>query len=146
VSRIGFLFTVGFFMPYKDQEKQKEAQRLWIARRKASYLAGEVCSCCGETRSLQVIKRSNEKIKKANALFSCKAYEEKLSNFIVLCEACADPYKKAKASQRRLAGPARHGTYYRYRQGCRCEPCSTAQAQAYQRRREKELAAKDAAR
>lgn len=133
-------------MAYKDIEKQRQAQRLWIARRKSTYLHNETCSCCGEARGLQVVKRDNSKIKKANALFSCKAYEEKLSNFIVLCEACADPYKKAKASQRRLAGPARHGTYYRYRQGCRCEPCSTAQAQAYQRRREKELAAKDAAR
>lgn len=41
-------------MAYSDPERQREYQRLWMAERRAEYLADKRCVKCGSTEELEI--------------------------------------------------------------------------------------------
>ncbi|MEU0858430.1 HNH endonuclease [Streptomyces griseofuscus] len=41
-------------MPYKDPEKQREFQRVWVAARRREYFDGKACVQCGSTDQLEL--------------------------------------------------------------------------------------------
>jgi hypothetical protein len=119
-------------MPYKDKNKQREYQRLWIRQRRLQWLkANGPCVICGSWQDLEIdhtdptkkvthrIWSWNEKVRKTE-LLKCQ----------VLCE-----YHHKKKTIDYLAKPDNHGTANTYtKYNCRCEKCFDFMRRHWQRR------------
>lgn len=127
-------------MPRPTAELQRQYQREWMRKRRARYLAGRDCEWCHATEDLQIHHR-DPNTKKDHAIWSWKPErrEAELAKCMVLCGRC---HRKAHGQARRVEAELRnpHGTYRRYRLGCRCDLCRLANAE-YERGRKARVAA-----
>lgn len=119
-------------MPYADIAKQREYQRLWMAKRRRDYLDDHPnCVKCGSTEGLEVdhIDRSTKVDHKVWS-WAEKKREEELKKCQVLCHVCHRD--KTTAETRALVGPWVHGSNAYKASRCRCDICRDANA-AYNR-------------
>lgn len=121
-------------MPYADPMRQRQAQREWVARRRRAFFADKACEWCAARDGLELHHRDPSR-KEAHAIWSWSAVRRaaEIAKCIVLCGAC---HKRAHSEARRVEAELRnpHGTYSRYKLGCKCSYCRTANAE-YQRLR-----------
>lgn len=104
-------------MPYKDKDKQREYQRLWIKRRRQEYLGDKSCAECGSNDSLEV-HHTDPTLKVDHKVWSWvqSRRDEELAKCEVLCKSC---HKKQHATS--------HGMEWMYRaHKCRCDLCKAA--------------------
>jgi 5-methylcytosine-specific restriction endonuclease McrA len=118
-------------MGYKDPDKQKEFQRLWMKKRRDYYLElmGGACVKCGSTERLEFdhIDRSTKSLK-PSSLWSRTDDQilAELAKCQILCYSC---HKKKTVSENIAARNLQHGEYGMYKsQKCRCELCRSANA------------------
>lgn len=78
-------------MPYKDKNKQKEYQRIWIRERRLKYLKGKKCVKCGEkNRKKLEIDHIDWRAKVTHRVWSWaeKRLKEELAKCQILCRVC----------------------------------------------------------
>lgn len=109
-------------MPYKDPDRQRQAQREWCARRRAEYFAGKACVECGATEDLHLHHRNpGEKVHHAIWSWREERRLDEIAKCDVLCQPCHERHHAAQREQ--------HGTVSRYGKGCRCGLCRWAKQQ-----------------
>ncbi len=76
-------------MPYKDKEKQREYQRLWMAEQRFRYFQGKSCVDCGSTSNLELDHVEADK-KTSHRIWSWSAErkEAELAKCVVRCADC----------------------------------------------------------
>lgn len=108
-------------MTYKNSDKQREYQRLWIAKRRAEFFAGKRCSIwwCGSTTNLE-LDHIDPKSKIHHAIWSWakERREAEISKCQILCEPC---HMDKTISQ--MSRTYEHGTGSMYQRGCKCASC-----------------------
>lgn len=113
-------------MPYKDKELQKQYQREWFAKRRATYFFDKSCKHCSSVLKLELHHLDPSK-KITNNIWSWseERRNKELSKCIVLCKNC---HKKETANQcmtNPLCGNIlKYHSVYR----CRCNKCKAAHA------------------
>jgi hypothetical protein len=122
-------------LPYKDPEKQRQAQREYVARKRAEFFAGKCCVDCGSTEELQLDHRDKSE-KTSHKIWSWST-ERRLAE-IAMCDVrCGPCHRERHAAERRSHGIGG------YKRGCRCFVCKEANRQksrrGYARRRRREL-------
>jgi 5-methylcytosine-specific restriction endonuclease McrA len=115
-------------MGYKNPDQQREYNRLWVAKRRADWLAENgPCKNCGSWESLEVdhIDRT-QKISHSVWSWSEARRLAELAKCQVLCHDCH--LEKGREAGDLGAGPrvrtTRHGSQRMYTfQKCRCDEC-----------------------
>ena len=118
-------------MGYKDPERQREYQRVWIAKRREKWLDDKSCVICGSTDRLEIdhIDRS-QKWKHNFWSYSWDKINAELAKCQVLCW---KHHKDKTVSELKRQEPYEHGTNLGYaKMKCGCAPCKTAKRE-YQR-------------
>lgn len=120
-------------MPYKDKDKQREYQRLWIKRRREEYLSDKSCVECGSKDALEV-HHTDPTLKVDHKVWSWAQIrrDEELSKCEVLCKAC-----HLKSHGYVLGGAHGKASTYKINK-CRCDLCkaaNTASHREYRKRR-----------
>lgn len=108
-------------MPYADPAARREYARLWMASRRAEWLAEHgPCGLCGSTDDLEIDHIDpDRKVSHRVWSWSAARREAELSKCQVLCRGC-----HAAKSGRERAREIEHGRPSTYdRAGCRCGPC-----------------------
>lgn len=124
-------------MPYSDPERQKQAQREWVARRRREFFAGKTCLWCGSSDDLRLHHRDpSRKVSHRIWSWSAARRDAEVAKCDVLCEAC---HGRAHAEARRVEAELRHphGTHQRYSLGCKCVLCRRGKAEYNQALRER---------
>lgn len=77
-------------MPYKDKEKQREFQKLWMRQRRAEYLKDKCCALCQSTEELGLLRKEVYRQKRISGIWGARAKKKELAleNCIVLCHEC----------------------------------------------------------
>lgn len=122
-------------MPYKDPAQQREFQRQWAADRRALFFSEKRCEWCGSADDLQLHHRDpNKKVSHAIWSWGEPRRLSEIEKCMVLCRNC---HQRAHGEARRLEAELRnpHGTYLRYKLGCRCDFCRRGNRD-YQRARQ----------
>lgn len=121
-------------MPYADKARQREYQRLWVARNRADWiLAHGPCTACGSWNSLEVDHIDpSQKVNHRIWSWSPQRREAELAKCRVLCRKC---HEERHAVERR---PATHGSLTMYKNHqCRCTECRSANARQVRLQRER---------
>lgn len=76
-------------MPYKDPEKQREYQRLWLAQRREAFFSDKSCVDCGRKEDLE-IDHVDPKLKINHRVWSWSRQrrETELAKCVVRCVGC----------------------------------------------------------
>lgn len=122
-------------MPYTDKDKNRQYQREWIKKRRQTFFEGKTCLFCNSDESLELdhIDRST---KVAHGIWSWSEARrnDEIAKCQVLCRKCHQDKTTKECYPER-----QHGTVTMYhRGGCRCRPCTDANAA--QRRKERAAA------
>lgn len=107
-------------MPYKDKNKQREFNRVWIASRRLEFFSTKKCTKCGSVSNLELdhIKREG-KLSHNIWSWSKEKREEEIEKCQVLCHDCHK--EKTKEEWEKLC---KHGTLTMYKDyRCRCIEC-----------------------
>jgi 5-methylcytosine-specific restriction endonuclease McrA len=92
-------------------------------------ILGRVCRLCGSAEELEIDhidwRQKSINILKCMAPKRWPEVVEELRKCQALCKTCHRK-KSAVDQAERKTRPVVHGTHYRYKQGCRCEPCRVA--------------------
>lgn len=76
-------------MPFKDQEKKREYDRVWQAKRRFEWFSDKFCIVCGSTESLELDHIDPiQKVTHRIWSWSSKRRETELNKCQVLCETC----------------------------------------------------------
>lgn len=114
-------------MAFKSKEQQREYQRVWIAARRAKYIAlhGGVCTKCGKVEGLE-FDHVDPATKVAHSIWSWKEsrIQEELEKCQLLCRLC----HQEKSITEQQYPERRHGTNLVYGLGCRCTLCKKEHA------------------
>lgn len=111
--------------PATQREYQRKYQREWMRRRRAEYLAGKTCAWCGDDGPLEVDHIDPaQKISHRIWSWSAERRTAELSKCQILCVDCHDV--KTWNVDRGLRAC---GTTAKYRRGCRCADCRSANAE-----------------
>ncbi len=114
-------------MPYKDLNRQREFQRVWIKRRREEWFAEHgPCEKCGSWENLEIHHRDPEKKVTHNVWsWTPERRDAELAKCQVLCKSC---HVEATNEQRRPH--FHHGTLSTYNYyHCRCPECRAANAE-----------------
>lgn len=112
----------GLDMPYKDPEKLREYQRVWVAKRRAKYLEDKSCEICGSKEGLQ-IDHVNPEEKWTHRFWSYK-WETILAELAKCQILCSQHHYEKTADDIRTMKAKAHGTIEGYtKYHCRCERC-----------------------
>jgi 5-methylcytosine-specific restriction endonuclease McrA len=107
-------------MPYKDKEKQKEYQRLWVANRRAEYFKDKFCIVCEGTEKLE-LDHIDSTTKISHSIWSWS--EAKRLNELAKCQVLCNPCHKQKTLANDIHRTS-HGTWQMYsKYKCRCVVC-----------------------
>jgi len=108
----------------RSRKARSAYQRKWVAKRRKDWIvANGPCVICGAKRKLEVDHiDETKKVTHRIWRWSDVRREKELANCQVLCAKCHR--KKSTAYTEKLF--RQHGTYRRYRAGCRCEECVEA--------------------
>ena len=126
-------------MPYSEQDKKREYQRLWMQKRRASFFEGKACVACGSAEFLE-LDHVNPEEKTSHRIwsFSKKKQEEELKKCQILCKSC-HLEKTRKWLKETRTQPIKHGTIHGYgKRKCRCEKCREARNE-YRRKMKERL-------
>ena len=106
-------------MPYKDPEKQREYQRLYVKRVRRAFFKAKICERCGAVKNLQIHHRDPaKKISHHIWSWSEKRRNAELQKCVVWCKPC---HVEHHAELERKHGRAR------FRAGCHCPVCVAAE-------------------
>jgi hypothetical protein len=106
-------------MPMATVEAQREYQRRWVARRRATYFMDKVYADCGTGEDLQLDHRDpSKKVDHKIWSWSQERRAAELEKCQILCASCH--WKKTLKSDRKRA---EHGSGQIYQLGCRCQRC-----------------------
>ena len=110
-------------MPYKDPKKRYERTSQAAKERRSIWFKEHgPCAKCGSEKNLDVHhKDPSQKVSHRIWSWSQKRREEELVKCEPLCEPCHE----------KLHNPGTHGTQSRYRVGCRCSECISANVKAW---------------
>lgn len=110
-------------MAYSDPVAQRAYQRKWVNRRRAAFFNGKTCEWCASREGLELHHRDPNK-KVSHAIWSWGEARRlaEIAKCVVICSVC---HRRAHAEARRFEAELRnpHGTYLRYKMGCRCDAC-----------------------
>lgn len=120
-------------MPYKDINKKREFQRLWVAKRRAEYLQSHGPCKCGSWDNLEIDHIDpSQKVSHRIWSYGATKRDKELSKCQVLCRKChmekTIPYLREIRLAERKNKP-QHGVFGYRRLGCRCEVCREAFSQ-----------------
>ena len=117
-------------MGYKDLDKkreyQRDYQRQWVARRRATFFEDKCCVRCGSKERLE-LDHIDPKLKVSHNIWSWSEARqaEEIAKCQVLCHDC----HLQKTGEDFGWGSRPHGTLTSYkRYGCRCVECRAANA------------------
>lgn len=115
-------------MGYKDEDKQREYQRKWVARRREAFFCDKKCTHCGIDKDLQ-LHHLDPAQKESHSIWGWGDERRlpEIEKCIVLCRSCH--YKVHGKKIGRTCGKL---STYKY--GCRCNKCK-AVAYEYNRNR-----------
>jgi hypothetical protein len=103
---------------FADRSVQREYQRVWIARRRAEWFAGKVCTRCGSSQDLELHHEDKgSKVSHRIWSWSQARRDAELAKCSPVCHDCHSSHHAAEKM--------RHGVS-RYKAGCRCEVCRAA--------------------
>lgn len=123
-------------MAYKDKDKQREFQRLWIAKRRKDFFdANGPCVKCSSWNRLE-LDHINPEDKVSHAIWSWseKRRLEEIAKCQVLCHECHLQKTIAQFTKEKVCG-----TELCYKNGCRCDECRAANAENSRRHRRTKL-------
>ena len=116
-------------MGYTDKEKQREYQRVWVAKRRQEFFSDKSCLDCGSTSRLE-LHHLDPKLKVSHKIWSWseKRRLEEIAKCVILCYDC-----------HKVRHEAKHGTMSRYGKGywCKCLLCKEAKRKKSQEDRRK---------
>lgn len=122
-------------MPLATRELQNEYQRKRLAKRRAEWFEGKICTNCGSEENLELHHLDPEtKISHNVWSWSQKRRDEELLKCVVLCEIC---HNKISSEQFKewYSTPLenkKHGTSNTYnKHGCRCDLCKEYRSKRY---------------
>jgi len=115
------------FMPYRDKEKQRDRQRVWMKRRRdgAFMLLGGRCNICGSRDRLE-LDHVDPRTKASHKIWTWSVYRilQELSKCQLLCRHC---HENKSCIELTGFSPKMHGKVRTYeRHGCRCNLCKKA--------------------
>jgi hypothetical protein len=123
-------------VPYKDKDKQREAQLKWASEKRRRFLEkmGSRCCKCGSSDRIEVdhIDRTT-KVSHNIWSWSDIRIEEELKKCQLLCYECHH-----EKHRQEMVKPIVHGTWQSYKRTynpCRCDLCRRAAADYEHRRR-----------
>lgn len=118
-------------MSYKNKEKQREYQRLWLLKQRAEWIhENGPCANCGSTEKLEVdhidgTKKVNHRVWS----WSKERRAAELKKCQVLCNSC-----HKQKTKNDLYGDRQHGTRTMYtNERCRCALCVEANRRSVMR-------------
>lgn len=119
-------------MPYADPERQKRAQREWVAKRRRAFFDDKHCEACGTVADLELHHRDpNRKVSHSIWSWAEARRLVEIAKCRVLCGGCHSRFhSEARRVEAELRNPC--GTYAAYKRGCKCESCRAANRE-YQR-------------
>lgn len=123
-------------MPYKDKNKQREYQRLRVAKRRFVYVQshGGMCTKCSSVDSLE-FHHVNKHSKVSHRIWSWSV--TKLESELVKCELLCKNCHFTETAKERGYYSSPHGTLTSYKNyKCRCKDCRQANASRERRRRQ----------
>ena len=111
-------------MPYKDKNKQREFNRIWIQNRRLEFFKDKKCIQCWsiERMELHHVDKS-QKIDHRIWSWKKERIDDETKKCIVLCRICHEDLH-AKEMVTELI----HGTWSWYKKWCRCELCKKYQS------------------
>lgn len=110
-------------MPYKDEDVQREYQRVWIAERRALFFRDKVCADCMTRKGLE-LDHDNPEEKWSHRIWSY-SWENIMKEAAKCHVRCASCHMKRTIAQIKRMRAESHGTeagYSKYH--CRCDKCS----------------------
>ena len=111
-------------MPYKDKERQREFNRLWIAQRRADFFRDKFCVKCQSTDSME-LDHIDPAQKVSHSIWSWS--EPKRLAEIAKCQVLCSKCHKAKTAEF-VSRPITHGNSG-YDRKCRCVICKAAHSE-----------------
>lgn len=111
-------------MPYRDKDKRREYNRLWMRKRRESYFNGKSCAWCGDTEDLE-LDHIDPNMKTSHRIWSWS--EERRAAELAKCQPLCTPCHMQKTMSEKCT--AKHGTISMHKLGCRCDPCKLAHNQ-----------------
>ena len=112
-------------VPFKDADRNREYQRLRVARRRAEFLIGKSCVGCGSAESLE-FDHIDPSTKLSHRIWSWSADRivAELAKCQVLCHSCHLAKSLAQMAETTGVIPYRHGSSSMYNlRGCRWGLC-----------------------
>jgi 5-methylcytosine-specific restriction endonuclease McrA len=88
-------------MPYKDDDKQRDFQKKWVAKRRSDHFKGKKCASCGKAITAKTAELDHKKAKMNRTGHKIWSREKKdrdkeIKKTQILCTAC---HKKKTAKQ-----------------------------------------------
>lgn len=110
-------------MPYKDINRRREYQRMWLSKRRSDWFTvNGPCKKCGSSRNLQVDHVDpKQKITHNFWSWSPERMNQELEKCQVLCRGC---HKEKTLEQRKRTAHGKLCMYQDYK--CRCDLCKEA--------------------
>lgn len=116
-------------MPCSTPELQREYQRKWLAKRRASFFSGKSCVKCGSTENLELDHIDPAaKVRRSDHLIWSWSEPRRLAE-IEKCQVLCSDCHLIKTIEY-ISRPIRHGTTSGYEHyGCKCKLCLGAAAE-----------------
>lgn len=109
-------------VPDKRRLYLRQYQNEWMRKRRQAYFSDKSCVVCGSTDRLELDHRDpKQKLTHAIWSWSSERREAELTKCQPLCHEC---HKTKTLEVDRYRAP--HGSPSRFRAGCRCESCRSA--------------------
>ena len=114
-------------MAYKNRDKQREYQKVWIRKRRELFFRGKQCAKCGDDEFLELDHiNPDEKWSHRIWSYSWENIMKEAAKCQVLCTVCHD--EKTKED---MGWIQEHGTVTSYKNYyCRCDLCKAANNEA----------------
>lgn len=121
-------------MSYKDKNKQREYNRIWIANRRKEFFQDKDCSICHSKQNLE-LDHINPETKVSHSIWSWSEKRRllELEKCQVLCYFC-----HLEKTKKQLQKPITHGNSG-YGRGCRCKVCFSSHSERMKTRNRKRL-------
>lgn len=86
-------------MPFKDKEKQKEYQKVWMRKRRLQLLENKLCYYCQSNNNLTFVNIKTQG-KKFSISYKKEILDQKINDSMILCDTCFIDFDKNRKKKR----------------------------------------------